>query len=144
MSTKSSIAHGSNFHLYHEVFDNEMVYLELEKAIFEACPDRVTVGIPVVVWEVIRQMPGADLSWAAKSDEEIRSYVEKEVGKRIAINQGENSKMKAFLGFHNRLFGDVNTPKAEQIACGVAHYSKVRGEQRDMLMQINDLLAKNL
>jgi hypothetical protein len=36
MSTKSAIAHGRNFHLYHEPFDEDYVYLELEGAKFEA------------------------------------------------------------------------------------------------------------
>src|SRR5262245_11226145 len=34
MSTKSTIAHGRSFHLYHEVFDEDYVYLELEEAKF--------------------------------------------------------------------------------------------------------------
>ena len=62
MSTKSSIACGPNFHLYHEAFEQDAVYLELEQAFFEASPNKVTVAIPVVIWEVIRQHAGADLS----------------------------------------------------------------------------------
>ena len=30
MSTKSTIAYGTNFHFYHEVLDDNHVYLELE------------------------------------------------------------------------------------------------------------------
>src|SRR5574343_478775 len=96
MSTKSSIACGPNFHLYHEAFEQDAVYLELEQAFFEASPDKVTVAIPVVVWEVIRQYAGADLSWAAKSDEEIRQWVEHEVDERIALSQTASAN-RAFL-----------------------------------------------
>jgi hypothetical protein len=36
MSTKSTIAHGHGFHFYHEAFDEDGVYLELEDVEFEA------------------------------------------------------------------------------------------------------------
>lgn len=62
----------------------------------EASPDRVTVAIPVVVWEVIRQYAGADLSWAAKTDEEIQQWVENEVDERIALSQAGTAN-NAFL-----------------------------------------------
>ena len=69
MSTKSTIAYGSTFHLYHEALDENHVYLELEQVEFEASYNRVMVPIPVHIWEVIRQYPGIDLSWAEKSDQ---------------------------------------------------------------------------
>ena len=58
MSTKSTLAHGPGFHLYHECFEQDTVYLELEKTHFECYPDRVTVAIPVVAWEVIGNRQG--------------------------------------------------------------------------------------
>ena len=61
MSTKSTIAHGRNFHFYHEALDEDYVYLELEGTKFEASYNRVMVPIPVHVWEVIRRYPGSDL-----------------------------------------------------------------------------------
>ena len=104
MSTKSTLAHGPGFHLYHECFEQDTVYLELEKAHFECYPDRVTVAIPVVVWEVIRQSAGADFSWAAKSDDEIQSFVEQEVHGRITAFQDEDSGSKRFLFVDNSVF----------------------------------------
>lgn len=91
MSTKSTLVYGPGFHLYHECFEQDNVYLELEKTHFECCPDRVTVAIPVVVWEVIRQLEGVDFSWAAKSDDEIQSFVEQEVHGRITAFQEDDS-----------------------------------------------------
>jgi hypothetical protein len=41
MSTKSTIAYGRNFHLYHEALDEDYVYLELEGTKFEASYNRV-------------------------------------------------------------------------------------------------------
>jgi hypothetical protein len=85
MSTKATVAKGSNFHLYHEVLDENFIYLELELegVSFEASYNRVMVPIPVHIWEVIRQYPGTDLSWSDKTDEEIARYVEQEVNERI-------------------------------------------------------------
>src|SRR5437016_35336 len=87
MSTKSTIAHGDDFHLYHEIFEDDFVYLELEGVEFRATRDRVMVPIPLAVWEVIRKRGGADLSLAAKSDEELRLLVGRVVDERIAEYQ---------------------------------------------------------
>ena len=46
MSTKSTIAHGPGFHFYHEVLDEDHVYLELETTSFEAGYGRVMLPIP--------------------------------------------------------------------------------------------------
>jgi len=83
MSTKSTIAYGKNFHFYHEVLDDNFVYLEMEGVEFEAGYNRVMVPIPIHIWEVIRRYPGIDLAWATKSDSEITQYVENEVDERI-------------------------------------------------------------
>jgi hypothetical protein len=62
MCTKSTIAysHGPDFdfHFFHEVLDDDGVYLELAGADvqYEAGPGRVLVRIPVEIWEVIRQL----------------------------------------------------------------------------------------
>ena len=51
MSTKSSISHSNRHHLYHEVFEDNHVYLELERVEFDASPARVTVEIPKDIFE---------------------------------------------------------------------------------------------
>ena len=56
MSTKSTIAHDRNFHLYREAFDEDYVYLEVEGTKFEASYNRVMLPIPVHVWEALRQL----------------------------------------------------------------------------------------
>lgn len=43
---------------------------------FEASYNRVMVPIPVHIWEVIRQYPGLDLSWANKSDQNIHPLIQ--------------------------------------------------------------------
>lgn len=61
MSTKATIAHGRDFHFYHESLDEDNVYLELENVEFEASYRRVMVRIPVDIWEVIRHTGAAHL-----------------------------------------------------------------------------------
>jgi hypothetical protein len=85
MSTTITIAHGRNFHLYHEALDEDCVYLELEGTKLEASYNRVLVPIPVHVWEVIRRHPGIDLKYADRTDAEIRRYVEREVDQRLKL-----------------------------------------------------------
>ena len=85
MSTKITIAHGRNFHLYQEALDEDNVHLELEGIKFEASYNRVMVPIPVHVWEVIRRYPGIDLKYADRTDTEIRRYVEQEVDERVKL-----------------------------------------------------------
>jgi hypothetical protein len=79
MSTKCTIAHGENFHFYHEVLDDEHVYLELETTQFEAGYRRVMLPIPIHIWETIRHLGGAQLDLADKQDDELLAMVETEV-----------------------------------------------------------------
>jgi hypothetical protein len=141
MSTKSSIACGPNFHLYHEAFEQDAVYLELEQAFFEASPDKITVAIPVVVWEVIRQYAGADLSWAVKSDEEIRQWVGHEVDERIALSQAATANRAFFRGGRDLAFGSVDDPREMQLKHGLAYCFEMREKQRQLIAQVNELMS---
>lgn len=68
MSTKCTISYSHepefDFHFYHECFDDEAVYLELEgpDIEFEAYKDRVMIRIPNKIWNTIRE-------YNAKSEE---------------------------------------------------------------------------
>lgn len=141
MSTKSSIACGPNFHFYHEAFEQDAVYLELEQAFFEASPDKVTVAIPIVVWEVIRQYAGADLSWAAKSDEEVRQWVENEVDERIARNRADSPNRALLRTLGEMTFGPASDAREVQIERGLAYGFEKREQQRDLLARIDELKA---
>ncbi len=84
MSTKSTIAYGNNFHFYHEVCDDNHVYLELEGMEFEAGYGRVMVSIPIHIWEVIRHLGEARLDLVNHTDEDLLKMVEEDVDGRIA------------------------------------------------------------
>lgn len=140
MSTKATIAYGPNFHFYHEVLDDDYVYLELEGVPFEAGYNRVMVPIPVHIWEVIRTYAGVDLSFAEKTDEEIRIYVEEHIDERIArYEAAENEKGKALIALLGSIpFGGADDPRDEQLARGLRYYERMREHQRQVKQAIGD------
>ena len=145
MSTKCTIAYGKNFHFYHEVLDDNFVYLRLEGVEFEASYNQVTVPIPVHIWEVIRQYEGIDLSWAEPTDEEIREYVEKEVDARIKkYQEAENESQKNMISLCGSLtFGGADEPRQEQIKKGIEQYQGLKKHQQQVKKAIQQLRDQN-
>ena len=144
MSTKATIAHGPNFHLYHEVFDEDNVYLELEGTQFEAGYNRVMAPIPVHVWEVIRQYPGIDLTYADKTDAELSRLVEQQVDDRIKQYAEADEKAKALVSLFGSLaLGTADQPREQQIAAGLDYFSKVRTHQLQIKQAIAELQGTN-
>jgi hypothetical protein len=142
MSTKATIAYGKNFHFYHEVLDDQYVYLELEGVPFEASYNRVIVPIPIHIWEVIRKYPGVDLSLVDKTDDELCAQVEQAVDERIAeYNQlNEDAKQRGLFRLFGALtYGDVELPREEQIGRGIARFTELRERQRQIKRAIEEL-----
>ena len=144
MSTKATIAHGPSFHFYHDLFDEDHVYLEVEGARFEASYGRVMVPIPVHVWEVIRRHPGADLQLVDKTDEELRQHVEQTVDERLRRYQEADEQGKSLAALAGALtFGRADQPREAQLAAGLEHYTHLREHQRQIQRAIADLEQKN-
>ena len=144
MSTKSTLAHGRNFHLYHEALDEDYVYLELEGTKFEASYNRVMVPIPIHVWEVIRRYPGIDLEHAEKTDTEIKQYVEQEVEKRLKLYEEVSERSKALVSLSGSLvFGAADRPGAEQVQAGIEHFTRLQEHQRQIKSAIEELAQAN-
>lgn len=140
MSTKSTIAYGPTFHLYHEALDDDYVYLELEQVQFEASYNRVMVPIPVHIWEVIRQYQGIDFSWAEKSDQDILDYVTQSVDDRIREYEETEENRRGLISFFGCLaFGTADEPRDEQIKKGVAFYQDLRTHQQQVKAAIEEL-----
>ncbi len=139
-----SIAHGRNFHLYHEALDEDYVYLELEGTKFEASYNRVMVPIPIHVWEVIRRFPGIDFKYAERTDTEIRLYVEQEVDERLKLYEGADGRSKGLVSLSGSLaFGTADQPRDQQITTGVEYFTKVREHQRQIKQAIEELDQTN-
>jgi hypothetical protein len=145
MSTKATVAYGSNFHLYKEALDEDFIYLELEGVSFEANYNRVMVQIPVHIWEVIRQYPGTDLSWSDKTDEEIESYVEQKVNKRILrYQQAENDQRQKLIAlFGSLVYGSAQNPRQEQIEQGITYFKELRKHHWQIKQAIEELEKTN-
>lgn len=144
MSTKSTVAHGPNFHLYQEAFDDDHIYLELEGVQFEAAYNRVMVPIPVHIWEVIRTYHGVDLSFADKTDEELREHVEHEVDERVAEYTQADPQAKQLVSlFGSLVYGAADTTRSEQIDRGVTYFTELRDHQRQVKDAIEELQRVN-
>lgn len=144
MSTKETVAYGTNFHLYKEVLDESFIYLELEGVQFEASYNRVMIPIPVHIWEVIRKYQGIDLSWADRSDKELLQYVEQEIDERIQRYQEAEAKSKGLIAFFGSLaFGMADIPRSEQIENGVAYFQRMREHQQQVKQAIEELELQN-
>lgn len=141
MSTKSTIAHGSDFHFYHEALDEDNVYLELENVEFEASYRRVMVRIPVDIWEVIRHTGAARLDLVNYSDEELRQMVERQVDERLAEYERArgNSRREALISLCGGLvFGSADEPREEQIRHGLDYYTRDWERQRQIAARMKE------
>lgn len=141
MSTKSTIAHGRDFHFYHEALDEDNVYLELENVEFEAGCRRVTVRIPIDIWEVIRHTAPARLDLVDCSDEELRRVVESQVDERVAEYERArgDSRKEAVISFCGSLvFGGADEPREEQVRRGLAYYIRDRERQRRIVARMKE------
>lgn len=149
MSTKCSIAYSNtqphSFHFYQECFDEENVYLELEGVEFNATNNRVTVTIPVAIWEVIRGYESVDLSLANCSDAEISAIVEAKVTERITEYRScDNEQTKRFIAISGSIcYGSAELPRTEQINRGMQYYLEARERQIVIRNQILALKAMN-
>jgi hypothetical protein len=145
MSTKSTIAYGNNFHFYHEVLDDNHVYLELEGMEFEAGYGRVMVSIPIHIWEVIRHLGEARLDLVNHTDEDLLKMVEDYVDERItecqeALRQDpDRASWFKFIGCLP--YGGADEPREEQIKNGMEYYRRERRRQREVYEAIVKLRA---
>jgi hypothetical protein len=141
MSTKSTIAHGRDFHFYHEALDEDNVYLELENVEFEASYRRVMVKIPIDIWEVIRHTGAARLDLVDSSDEELRQMVERQVGERVAEYERAkgDSRRETLVSLCGALvFGGADEPREEQIRRGLNYYVRDRERQRQIVTRMKE------
>ena len=145
MSTRSTLAYGPGFHLYHEVFDEDYVYLQVEGTQFEAGYGRVMVPIPVHVWEVIRRHPGVDLGLADQTDDELRRHVEQTLDERLRWHQQAPEEAKPIAALAGALvFGSIDDPREVQLAKGLEDYIRRREHQRQIQQAIAELARTNL
>ena len=145
MSTKATIAYDDTFHFYHEVMDDDHVYLELDTTNFEAGYGRVMVPIPIHIWETIRHLGAARLDFINHTDEDLLAMVEKEVDERIANYQKTLRETPDRAGLYSVFgaftYGGADEPREQQIARGMEHFQSERQRQRELHAAIEKLRA---
>jgi hypothetical protein len=136
MSTKSTIAHGPNFHFYHELGDDDHVYLRLEMTEFEAGYGRVMVPIPIHIWETIRPLGGARFDLIEQTDEDLFAIVERDVDERIAEYKeafNKDQKLAVIISLSSSMpYGGADEPRDEQLKNGIEYYREERKRQREV------------
>jgi hypothetical protein len=147
MSTKSSLAHGENFHFYEECFDDQHVYLELENTEFEVFQTqrpnskefggRVMVRIPLETWITIQQVKPPRMDLVGKSDQGLLEMVQTDVDERIARNKTAIADGKRTLGIlmGSLAYGPADKARDVQIQNGITHFTEQRNQQREILQR---------
>lgn len=141
MSTKCSIAHGPDFHLYSESFDDEHVFLRLDNVEFEATRDGMTVKIPLHIWEFLRSFPGANLSDASKTDADIKREAIEAVTDRLAtVYAAKTSPAQGLIALVDDLvMGAIDLPREKQVANYVEYHRQQRSRLQEVLARVVDL-----
>lgn len=129
MSTKSTLLSFKNAHLYTEAFDDKNVHLELENVQFNLSNGRVSIEIPIEIWEVLRQKDTFQHYCNDWSDDYINDYVESEVSKRI----GEKGMSRIFGVF---IYGDTESCREDQVSRGIDYFTKKRSDEIDVINKI--------
>lgn len=148
MTIKATLAHGKNFHFYHEGLDNNYVYLELEDVLYDAGYRRIMIAIPIDVWEVIRGLGAAKLDMVNATDEELRFMAENIVNVRIAeyrkAEEISPEKASQLRLSDSVIFGAMDAPREQQVARGVEYYKTERERQREVSIRISQHKILNI
>jgi hypothetical protein len=145
MSTKATLAYDETFHFYHEVMDDDHVYLELKTTHFQAGYGRVMLPIPMHIWETIRHLGGARLDLVDDSDDALLARVMTEVDERLAQYQETLREHPDRAGLirlaGSFVYGSAEAPRDAQIASGLQYYREERQRQHDLQAAIRRLQA---
>ena len=128
MSTKITLFYNQEVHVYQECFDEDNVFVNFDSVHFKvtkklSLEEFVGIGSSINYDSMLRQ--------AEVTDEQIRSYVESRVAARSQTHC-------PFSQFHETtIFGDMSDPVQQQIARGVAFYSKKRYKIKSLVEKVN-------
>lgn len=145
MSTSNTIVRGPNFHLYTDSFDEDNVYLELDKVEFSVEYGEVTLTIPHAIWEVLRQHSGVSLEGIDETDEELLLKATQKVDERLALYETTEGRMKKMLVGACGLwvYGSIDAPRSEQIARGFDYLKSEQNRKQNIRQQILELQENN-
>ncbi len=134
MSRKVENFRGKHFELYKEWPNEDCVFVALEGFDFEASKNKVTVQIPVALWDVLRTYPGCATELAELDDKALLARAERIVGVRIAEWRKQSPKERTeFWNFHLR---DAGKPRSAQVRLELERLLADRDSQVAMLRKI--------
>jgi hypothetical protein len=134
VSTKLTLAHGKNFRIYDEIFEEGAIYLELQHCEFEATHEGITVRLPLDVVLVLQKLEFVKLYWIGKTDQEIRAWVEGAVVQRQHQFATHASDQNRSLFATSSALGSIDDSREVQVATGIRYYTNLR-EQQEVILE---------
>lgn len=142
VSPRGTLAHGSDVHFYHEVFDQDHVYPELHRP--GTAP--VTVPIALLCGERSVILRGAKPDPVDKQDEVLLAMVEQDVDERLAKMQGSAARLapRASLAWDGWAVWPVDLVKRKickgATACEICAYR--RQQLREQTLEVTPRKAR--
>ena len=118
MSTRSTLWHNDDFHLYREGFDEDNVYLEIRSPYLE----ELIVKIPLAAWKEMRKQSIQPAeSYLDLTEAELRAEAERQVDEhRARLASLPESPIRKLSGI--LLFGPPEAGREEMIQSFLEHY----------------------
>lgn len=77
MSTKITLSHDKDYHLYQECYDDKNVYIRVDGYEFEVNNKSATIQIPLEIWEkIVSEWPNSKNRFIPKDEEYERQWSE--------------------------------------------------------------------
>lgn len=111
MSTKSTIWYGEDWHLYHEAFDNQNVYLEFPGG---GALQGAAIQIPLHIWKAFREAEVDGLEFVGISEDELRAKAEAAVDEHRAYLATATGQLSRLFG--SLTFGPPESTRDEMVA----------------------------
>lgn len=117
MSTRSTIALSGDYHLYHDGFDQQNVYLEIDSDY-----GKIVLRIPAKDWvELSSHVIYPHSQIRGMSDEEVEAFITQVVQERM--DEWEKSDKSDILGLSGiATFGDRDSPLESQVISAMVKY----------------------
>jgi hypothetical protein len=131
--TGLTLAHGKNFRIYDEIFEEGAIHLELQHCEFESTHEGITLRIPLDVVLVMQKLELVKLYWIGKTDQEIRAWVEGAVEVRLHDFATHASDQNRGLLATSSSLGCIDDSREVQVATGIQYYTALREEQEAIL-----------
>jgi hypothetical protein len=118
MSTKRTLWHNDDLHLYAEGFDNENVYLEIRTAYTE----QFVIRIPLTAWKEMRRYTIEPAErYLDMSDDELTVEAQRQVQEhRARLGEFKSAAMRSLAGF--LVFGAPDSTPDEMVTQFLRHY----------------------